>query len=214
MATYNAYPPHHPHTTSPIPSSHALTLLQTYLATAQRDASRHPDALLTANGPISSNTSSAGGLTLHNLRRVEAGLRGEHLGADLSFGKGSSGSGAKEGVDGDMMEIDGSDKGTGDVNGHARTQEAQKPEEGWQSLEEYQREQEVEDGEIGQRSNVVDEGGMVPTVLQHQTSAEQEVGERGMVLDKEARKKAKKARGELRKREEQERRKREKEAEN
>ena len=142
MAYYNAYPPHRLHSSRAVPPSEALKLLSTYLESAATDASLHPNALLTENGPISQGTSA--GLVLHNLKRVEAGLRGEHLGADLSlaeFGgdglldvqaranEATTSPKTSRGAGGD--EIDGGD---------------------WQDKEDFEREQDVEQGEIGERS--------------------------------------------------------------
>ena len=82
----DSFPPHNHHATKRISSSEALTLLSDYLHQAITDPSLHPNALLTENGPIAPSTGSATGLILHNLERLEAGLRGEHLAAEeLSF---------------------------------------------------------------------------------------------------------------------------------
>ncbi|KAI9841208.1 MAG: hypothetical protein M1837_000935 [Sclerophora amabilis] len=76
------FPPRVTHSCCPILPSTALDLLQAFLVDAESSPHLHPDALLTEGGP---QRSSAGeGLILHNLRRVEAGLRGERLGKDLS----------------------------------------------------------------------------------------------------------------------------------
>ena len=92
MATYNCFPPHRHHTSQRIVPSKALSLLSDYLAAASTDASLHPNALLTEAGPI---TPASGthemGLVLHNLKRVEAGLKGERLAADLTMGEDGEG---------------------------------------------------------------------------------------------------------------------------
>ena len=83
MVISNAYPPHVHHSTECITPAGALSLLSAYLTAATKDASLHPSALLTENGPTtpSSGTQNTG-LVFHNLKRVEAGLRGElHLGS-------------------------------------------------------------------------------------------------------------------------------------
>lgn len=79
-----AYPPTIHHTTTPLSPAQALSLLTSYLTAATADPSLHPHAHLTEHGPVAlSNV----GLVLHNLRRVEAGLRGENLGEDLTVRK-------------------------------------------------------------------------------------------------------------------------------
>ncbi|KAK5016810.1 hypothetical protein LTR39_001885 [Cryomyces antarcticus] len=78
-----AYPPIVHHHSSPLPQPDALTAVSTHLAESANNPSLHPDALLTPSGvQYSTHGGPTGGLTLHNLRRVEAGLRGEHLAAD------------------------------------------------------------------------------------------------------------------------------------
>ncbi len=69
-------------TSQPVPPAEALARLQAYLAAAETQPWLHPHALLTESGAQPSD-SVTGGLTLHNLRRVEAALRGVRLrGAD------------------------------------------------------------------------------------------------------------------------------------
>ncbi|KAF2842770.1 hypothetical protein M501DRAFT_913721, partial [Patellaria atrata CBS 101060] len=69
--------------TTAVPPSRALELLQSYLAASTKAPHLHPDSTFTPSGlkyPLASG--AAGGIVLHNLRRVEAGLRGEHLEPD------------------------------------------------------------------------------------------------------------------------------------
>ncbi|KAL9633191.1 MAG: hypothetical protein Q9164_004843, partial [Protoblastenia rupestris] len=70
--TTTAFPPTVQHTSTRILPSSAQTLLSTFLHNTTTDASLHPNALLTENGPI---TPSSTGLVLHNLTRLEAGLK-------------------------------------------------------------------------------------------------------------------------------------------
>lgn len=176
MASYISYPPHRLHTSYPISASQALDLLSTYLLAANTDASLHPNALLTESGPISANSSSNAGLVLHNLKRVEAGLRGEHLGADLSFSKfgGEGLPGLKAGKDGGMIIIDRSNLAKGaDVDGQDRDVDMENVEEGWQDKSEFEREQEVTQGEIGKRMpNVIE--GEVPNVMESKSTVYKE----------------------------------------
>lgn len=181
MATYNAYPPHHHHSTERLTSSRALALLTSYLEATSTEAWLHPNALLTPNGPTTPATGAQNmGLVLHNLKRVEAGLRGEQLGADLSFDK-YGGHGLPELMPTADAFHDSTINGVGGVpvssNGGG---------EEWQDKTEFEREQEVVQGEIGERDNAVDQGRDArsePTVEATRTTA-----------DKEKRKKRKKQR--------------------
>ncbi|KAI9750565.1 MAG: CAAX geranylgeranyltransferase alpha subunit [Chaenotheca gracillima] len=76
------YPPHVTHARTSLPTYSALDLIQAFLEESETSPHLHPDAHLTERGP--QRSSATEGLTLHNLRRVEAGLRGENLGKDLS----------------------------------------------------------------------------------------------------------------------------------
>jgi hypothetical protein len=79
-----------------IPPSLALTYIQNYLTSTLTQPHLHPSSQLTERGPTASlSSNSAGGLVLHNLRRVEAGLRGERWG-DLQ-GDEAEGERAEEG---------------------------------------------------------------------------------------------------------------------
>ena len=81
---YNSFPPHRLHSSRPVAPSEALELLSSYLEAAATQPYLQPNALLTEGGPISTTDSNAS-LILHNLKRVEAGLRGEHLSAEPAF---------------------------------------------------------------------------------------------------------------------------------
>jgi len=162
MSTIHSYPPIHHHSTNRISPSTALSLLSTYIANAATDASLQSNALLTEGGPVSATSGSSTGLTIHNLKRVEAGLKGEHLGADLSFARfggeglpdlqfgadGVEGQSANKSVDSAVGQ--GGEEGIG--------------EDGWQDLQAYEREQEMTEGEIGVRNACVEDGGEVPRV--------------------------------------------------
>ena len=165
MAFYNAYPPHRLHSLRPVAPSEALSLLSSYLEASATDASLHPNALLTENGPISTTTGSNTGLVLHNLKRVEAGLQGKHLGADISFAKFVSESLPELVVKSDKEVLDLDSMPTNNTN----EQEAitQMGEEGWQDKMDFEREQEITEGEIGNRTQAVvpgPEGTKVPHV--------------------------------------------------
>lgn len=82
MAT--PYPASVHHSSRSVDPDEALTLLQAYLAASETNAWLHPDAILSERGPRIAGTME-GGLTMHNLRRVEAGLRGEWLGSEGAY---------------------------------------------------------------------------------------------------------------------------------
>lgn len=180
-----AYPPAVHHSSNPISTSKALSLLSSYLEATTTDPSLHPSAHLTEQGPVAPPSGSNTGLVLHNLRRVEAGLRGENLGEDLTFRK-YGGDGLPElmkpnGVARDASEYvhrDASFKEEGNVDMEGE----------WQDKAEFERQQEVVQGDIGKRDNTADggfeeDGSSVPRVI---TTWGPE--------DKDAKKKAKKER--------------------
>ena len=116
-----------------------------------------------------------GGAVMHNLRRVSAGMQGEYLEPE------------KTPEPEDKEEEEGWKR-----NGKAKRPRKMK-DEGWQNMSEYEREVEVEIGELGQRSNFVGEGRDAPEVRIVGEKRKTGLGEEGGV-DKEAKKKAKKER--------------------
>ncbi|TVY13255.1 hypothetical protein LARI1_G008999 [Lachnellula arida] len=135
----SAFPPHKSIPSIPVPQEIALKYLSAYLTSTTTHAHLLPNARLEASGPTAGSSSS---VTLHNLQRVEAGLRGEWLAPTLLLDGDGEGQGMGMGVD------DGKGVGEGQA------------EEGWQDLEEYQREQSIEVGDVGGReaSRAVDLG--------------------------------------------------------
>lgn len=178
-ALLSSRPPIVHHSSNRISPEKASTLLSTYIASAEKDASLQPDAILTERGPAFPAKDSTTGLVMHNLKRVEAGLRGEHLGEDLSYADHGG-----QGLPG--MQFGRSDKvevhGAGDTMGQ----------DGWQDMDEYEREQEVTEGEVGQRhTGVGEDGGDVPRLRESLSVHEKEERKR---RKKEKRKKEKKDR--------------------
>ncbi|KAI9750822.1 MAG: hypothetical protein M1815_001576 [Lichina confinis] len=82
MAT--PYPASVHHSSRSVDPDEALKLLQAYITASETKAWLHPDAILSERGPRIAGTME-GGLTMHNLRRVEAGLRGERLGVEGAY---------------------------------------------------------------------------------------------------------------------------------
>ncbi|KAF2624290.1 hypothetical protein BU25DRAFT_157338 [Macroventuria anomochaeta] len=193
----DAPPPHRLISSKPISISAASTILQTYITNSESHPHLHPDALITPTGvTFSSHGGPTGGVVLHNLRRVAAGLRGEYLEPELTPEP------EEEGLEGDNGKEWKGKKGRGRkttfTDAEAGTVEVE-----WQDKEAYEREQgEMEVGEVGERTNVVGEGGEEPEV---EITGEKRKGGDAK-LDKEARKKAKKERDALRKKENEKKR--------
>lgn len=194
-----AYPPCQHHTITSIPTSEALFLLSAYLEATKTDPSLHPNALLTEHGPVAPQTGTSTGIVLHNLRRVEAGLRGENLGEDLAF-ENHGGHGLPElPHDGVVQGAGvGAREASGNVNGEVEM-EGQ-----WQDKGEFEREQEVIQGDMAVDGGVEQEGGEVPKVRATWGDVE---------TRKEAKKEAKKRRRSKERKAREAKRKREKDAE-
>ncbi len=185
MATLSL-PPTRSKSSKPISTAHALSLLQTYLSAAENPSNAHllPNATLQQDGPKAQSEAGAN-LVIHNLKRVEAGLRGEWLAPVLDL----------QGVDAEdpfgVTSIGFANGGTaGGVNGNGGGEEQM---EGWQDLEEYQREQSVEEGEVGPRDTGIAQEG--DEVMDLDVGIEVNGNANAAkVVDKEARKRAKKER--------------------
>ncbi|MCJ1441707.1 MAG: hypothetical protein MMC23_002199 [Stictis urceolatum] len=187
QSQFQAFPPQRIHSSRTIAQSEALDFVTDYLEAAVDDASLHPNALLTESGPISSTQGANLGLVLHNLKRFQAGLRGEHLEAELDL------TNLQEDALPDSVNEEGPSgqaSTTADVNGD------------WQDKEEFEREQEEEQGEIGQQISATQE--TLPGATKSSQSIELNA------LDKEARKKRKKEKRLQEKRQKAEKAKREK----
>lgn len=205
MSTAN--PPLRKHTTRRIPRSAALNFISSYLLASTTNPSLHPDALLTESGPLASSTN---GLTLHNLRRIEAGLRGDNLGADLTFSK-LGGQGLPNLQAGAPGPISGTGR-RGGVNG----EKGAAGEEGWQDREEFEREQEVVVGGGGRGEEMMKRGkgsGVRVRVLEGEDDDRPIGGGVMPAENKEDRKKRKKERRQNEKREKEMKKQRRREAE-
>ncbi|KAI9735779.1 MAG: hypothetical protein M1818_006388 [Claussenomyces sp. TS43310] len=140
-----AFPPHRSRASRPISSAAALAILQPYLADSAAHAHLQPNATLHATGPAVQEAAS--NLIMDNLRRVEAGLRGEWLAPRLELeGAGAAEAGGRE------EEVDPFADAVG-ADAEAARKAAQR--EGWQDLAEYQREQSYVEGEIGPRDTAL-----------------------------------------------------------
>lgn len=146
---FTANPPLRKLSTRRTSNSAALNLISSYLLASTTNPSLHPDALLTESGPLASSTE---GLTLHNLRRIEAGLRGDNLDADLTFSK-FGGQGLPDLQAGALAPISGTGR-RGGFTGEKGAAEV----EGWQDREEFEREQEVVVGSGGRGEEMMKRG--------------------------------------------------------
>ena len=129
-----------------------------------------------------------GGVVMHNLRRVAAGLRGEHLEPEMTPEPEE-----EEGRDNKSSKKSGG--GLKGKRGKAAQQGTGEAAEGWQDMSEYEREEGVvevlEDATERERDNFVRSGGEVPEVVDTE-----EVDGEGEGEDEEGGRKRKKAGGE------------------
>ncbi|MCJ1288129.1 hypothetical protein MMC26_007484 [Xylographa opegraphella] len=149
MVLLDILPPHRIHLSRQIPPSKALSLLSKYLVAAIDQPYLQPNALLTAGGPVFATSSPHAGLTLHNLHRVAAGLRGEHLSAELLVDEHDYG-GLPD------NQIEGDDLARNRLTAlHSRevvrSSDVFMGMEDWQDKTEFEREQDITQGEVGDR---------------------------------------------------------------
>lgn len=196
-------PPSRNVSSTPISLEDASRMLDTYITNSERHPHLHPDAQITPLGvQFSSHSGPNGGVLLHNLRRVAAGLKGEFLEPEKTPEPDENEDGAF-----------GAKKYNN--NGQKRKDFSTITDDDWQDKAEYDAEQGgIEVGEIGDRSNVVEDGGVEPEV-QSTGGPGEEVGKKRKVageefMDKAARKQAKKERDQQRKRENEKKRQAEK----
>jgi hypothetical protein len=165
-ATSRMPPPHRVHAPAGLTADDALGRLSAYLEAAEQQPHLHPDARLTVSGVEFNTAGAAGGVVLHNLRRLQAGLRGELLQPEPD---------PELEADVEMADAEpAGDDARLDAQIAARAFAAQEGRE-----EEEEAGDEI--GELGDRSNAVDGDGTVPQIQK-------------TVVDKEQRKKDKKAR--------------------
>ena len=130
-----SFPPHRLCPKSRVSTAEALALVSGYLEKANHDYSLHPNAFLTERGPELLYSNANTGLVLHNLKRLQAGLKGEHLAAEVDLGK------VAEDVTILANEPDVTAGKQADTKGEMHFE--------WQDLTEYEQEQQELDGEIG-----------------------------------------------------------------
>lgn len=176
MALYKSFPPHRRHSSRPIDPSEALILLSSYLEAASTDAYLQPNALLTEGGPVSAISGPNAGLTLHNLKRVEAGLLGEHLSADVTFAKSADGFFPDLQTDRHEGETSTNTPGSSKKNGYKI--DSKLGVDGWQDKLDFELEQDVTQGEVGDRlhamTEVPEEDVEVPRIQATRSSGDKE----------------------------------------
>ncbi|KAH7409090.1 hypothetical protein BKA64DRAFT_639403 [Cadophora sp. MPI-SDFR-AT-0126] len=126
----SAFPPQRSVASIPVSQDIALKYLSAYLEAAKTSPHLLPNARLEPSGPTAGPSSS--NITIHNLQRVEAGLRGEWLAPTLDL------------EEGNVPIAAGMDDGTNKEQENAEG-------EGWMDLDQYQREQSIEGGDIGDK---------------------------------------------------------------
>ena len=152
-SNFNSFPPHKLISSRNVRYEEALDLITRYLDAADVDISLQPNAILTTEGPEPAAQGGGSGLILHNLKRVQAGLQGENLGADLSF--------ANFGGEG-LPDLFATKMGDSRLSKRLirpslveHTTETEIAQTDWQDKAQYEREQESEEGDLGERTQVI-----------------------------------------------------------
>jgi hypothetical protein len=197
-----APPPRRHISSTPISLSDATSILDKYLSNSETYPHLHPDATITPEGvAFNAQGGAMGNPIMHHLRRVLAGMRGEYQEPDRALD-----------LEDDQPNVTTDAIDTGARKGVLKKSSkfAAGADDEWQDLATYQAEQgDIEIGEVGDRTNVVQEGGEEPQVQStkgkdKKKRSNEQVEEQGAAdgaIDKEARKRAKKERDDQRKRE-------------
>jgi hypothetical protein len=178
----SAPPPTRNLSSAPISFASAAQIVGAYAEASEKHPHLHPNAQITPDGlRFDTETGAKGNRVMQYTRRIAAALRGEYL----------------EPLEPEEDE-DATAAGTGGWK--LAGEDAVGAEEGgdWQDMASYQMEQSIEIGDIGPRTNVVQEGGEEPEIEAtdegRKRKKDQGDGEANTKVDKEARKKAKKER--------------------
>ena len=173
MAT--PYPPHVRHGDQAASPQEALSIIQQYLSNSESKPWLHPDALLSERGPQFAGTIS-GGLTMHNLRRVEAGLRGERMVPTVTD---TDDAGLFEGDVDALVETispyptvaqapEKMDKNSRRQRTQTKQNAGLPKSSEWEDMDNYRRHQDIVQGEMGQRDTGVadtSEAATVPKIV-------------------------------------------------
>ena len=142
-----SFPPHRIHSTSRVSPTEALSLITAYLEKAETDTSLHPNAVLTDAGPTVPYSGVSTGLVMHNLKRLQAGLRGEHIAADIEADNITNGVTVLPKASGKATS-----KGTSQADGDMDLE--------WQNMSEFERDERDVDESMGPEqtgSGIMDE---------------------------------------------------------
>lgn len=158
----------------------AASILDKYLANSEVHSHLHPDALITPTGTaFGAQGGPTGGVIMHNLRRVAAGLKGNYLEPEPT----------PEPEGEDQAAFDSTSDPHGQPNAGKTDGTAA---EDWQEMSEFEREEgAIEVGEVGDRSNFVQQEEIESGHLSGE--GKKRKTEDASKLDKAAKKKAKKA---------------------
>ncbi|MCJ1405001.1 hypothetical protein MMC11_008227 [Xylographa trunciseda] len=175
MSLFSPFPPHRLHSSRQIAPQEALSLLSSYLEATTVESYLQPNALLTEGGPVSATSGPNTGLVIHNLRRVEAGLRGQHLTADLLADEYDyKGQPDQQSFRNAMNQS----ALTALPNGNVASADVDIGLDGWQDKTEFEREQDITQGEVGDRlqgvTDLQGEDVKVPQVHVTRTHGEKE----------------------------------------
>ncbi|KAI7554985.1 hypothetical protein KC331_g155 [Hortaea werneckii] len=206
---------HHPALTKALKPASAETKLAGFLEKTQTQPYLHPDAQLSLAGiTYSAQSGPTGGLAIHHLKRIDAGLKGENLVAETADELAMFGGEAAlpEGDDSKLdatIEAKSDEKKKGVLKRKRSTEEVGKwaeqsseaafgeaqagaAAEDWQDREEYEQNQQPLEGEVGEREGApaTKQGGQPPVVRHAGGDGHKELS----AADKKARKDAKKAR--------------------
>ena len=168
-ASRTVYPPmQHPTPAHRLTPQTAQNQLKNFLSQTSTKAHLHPDALLSSTGiQFSANSGLTGGLALHHLSRIEAGLRGENLVQETQeeleavFGEEMRAAGT---LRGDDRRVDAAIE-----KSSKKSKSSQDRVREWEDGAEFAQSQAVEEGEVGDRegAEVVQQGGAPPEIEQH-----------------------------------------------
>ncbi|KAI5202065.1 hypothetical protein E4T39_04870 [Aureobasidium subglaciale] len=147
MASTTPYPPSRSHPSTRISTDDALSALTTFIVASESTPWLHPDARITPDDiKYSTNGGPQGGIIIHHLRRIEKGLNGEILAPDPDdlFGLPA----------GDDTNLDNLSAGYQTTLDGGMKKGARKTfEDEGEDPETYARNQEIVEGEVGDRDS-------------------------------------------------------------
>lgn len=206
MALKTSCPPAFDHAslTKTLTASAAQAQLAAFLTKTETSPFLHPDALLSPHGiSYAAQSGPTGGLAIHHLRRIAAGLRGENLVAETAEELAQFGAAADEAElpAGDDSRVNaliaaGDDvrrkKNSDEISQWAEASTGTRFDEEGMDLDEYQLEQQPLEGEVGEIEGapVVQQNGLPPKIVHEDDASKRPLTEK----DKAARRQAKKAR--------------------